>query len=101
MNPFIAMLLSLRIGFAPTAPVTSAALSIHEETLQVATAIAERDTFVHRGADPKPVTSVLTRSADAARSAPSPAPWAPPARVSVVEKEDWREVIQRAGVTVQ
>lgn len=97
MNPFLAMLLSIRIGFVPTA--STAALSIREEVLAVAQQVAERDTFVQR----QPVRRREGLEAGLAGIAAAPEqsdmqaaanPWGPPPKFRI-RKEQVRSVIER------
>jgi len=84
MQPFLTMLLTLRVGLA--SPTDTAVASMRAEVLQVAEAIADRDRFVTRF--PAQVVSPFGRI----RSA-EPTGWGPPAVVSVIDKEDWRDSV--------
>jgi hypothetical protein len=85
MQSFLAMLLTLRVGLAPS-PTDTAVASIRAEVLQVAEVVAERDRFVTRS--PAQVVSAFGRTRRAESTG-----WGPPEVVNVIEKDDWRDIV--------
>jgi hypothetical protein len=85
MQTFFAMLLSLRVGFAPS-PADTAVLSIRQQTLAAAETVASRDVFVGPELARAPrFGSALTRQ--------QPQSWGMPATVRIIEKDDWRDIL--------
>jgi hypothetical protein len=95
MQPFLAMLLTLRIGLVP-GPTDGAILSIRDQVLHVAMDVAERDTFVARESPPVLSSGMRLLSSGKrqldANAAQLP-DWAPPATVQVLRREDIRDMI--------
>jgi hypothetical protein len=97
MQSFLSLLLTLRIGLVP-GPADGAVLSIREAALAAANDIAARDAFVTHA--PAPILSSGMRILSAGKRhvadprAQGPG-WAPPPQ-TVLQREDWRDVIADA-----